>query len=62
MEIRNRRSRVVVIANPEFPRVVVEATGVVDVPDELAKSLLKQPDRWEAVTKPKKAAKSGKEE
>ena len=62
MEIRNRRPRDVVIADPEFPRITVEAGGVADVPAALGKSLLEQPDRWEAVPEPKKAAKSGKKE
>jgi hypothetical protein len=63
VEIRNRRPRDVVIADPEFPRIAVAAGGVADVPAELAKSLLKQPDRWEAVeSKPKKVAPSGEKE
>ena len=64
MEIRNRRPRDVVIADPEFPRIAVAAGGVADVPAELAKSLLEQPDRWEAVSKPKpkKVAPSGEKE
>ena len=63
MQIRNRHPHDVVIANPEFPRITVEAGGDVDVPDELAKSLLEQPARWEAVPETKtKAAKSGKKE
>ena len=62
MKIRSRHPHDVVIANPEFPRITVEAGGVADVPDELAKSLLEQPARWEAVPETKKAAKSGKKE
>ena len=62
MKIRNRHPRDLVIADPEFPRITVEAGGVADVPDELAKSLLKQSDRWEAVPETKKAASSGKKE
>jgi len=65
VEIRNRRPRDVVIADPEFPRIAVAAGGVADVPAELAKSLLEQPDRWEAVeskSKPKKVAPSGEKE
>ena len=65
MEIRNRRPRDVVIADPEFPRIAVAAGAVADVPAELARSLLEQPDRWEAVeskSKPKKVAPSGEKE
>jgi hypothetical protein len=54
-----------VIADPEFPRIAVAAGGVADVPAELARSLLEQPDRWEAVeskSKPKKVAPSGEKE
>lgn len=63
MEIRRTDGRAVTIADPEFPRISVGAGDVVDVPEALAKSLLEQSDRWEAVgPKPKKAAKSGEEE
>lgn len=62
MKIRNRHPRDVVIANPEFPRITVEAGGIADVPAALAKSLLAQPARWEEVPETKKAAKSGKKE
>ena len=62
MKIRSRHPHDVVIANPEFPRITVEAGGVADVPDELAKSLLEQPARWEAVPETKtKAAKRSQE-
>jgi len=61
MKVRNRRDRDVVIADPEFPRISVAGGGVVDVPERLARSLLEQPDRWEASETPDKAAPSGKQ-
>lgn len=64
MKVRNKLPRPLTIEPPGRDPIPVDANGEAEVDDELGKSLLRQPDRWEAVTaKPtKKAAKSGEEE
>lgn len=62
MKVRNKRDVAVVIA-PAGAQIGVEAAagGVVEVDDDLGRSLLEQSDRWEAVKpsneKPAAAAK-----
>lgn len=55
MQVKNRRPMAVEIAAPNFDFFAdVEPSGVVEVPDDLGKSLLEQPDNWAAVpSKPK---------
>lgn len=46
MKIRNKRTVAVAVAPPGGDPFVVEAGDTVEVDDDLAKSLLAQPDRW----------------
>lgn len=60
MKVRNKRDVVVVIA-PAGAMSGIEAApgGVIEVDDDLGKSLCEQSDRWEAVT-PSNEKPSGK--
>lgn len=54
MKIRNKRDRGCLIAPAgAMSGFEVEPGGVVDVPDDLGRSLLEQSDRWEAVAESK---------
>ena len=63
MKVRNVRDCVVVIAPAGANTgITVEAGGVADVDSALGKSLLEQPDRWEAVKSPFSKKPSGEKE
>lgn len=50
MKVRNATNGDRVIVVPDFPVVEVKAGAITeDLPDELAKSLLDQPDNWQPV-------------
>ena len=62
MNVRNRRSYAVTIDDPDSGESYECAArpGVVEVPDALGKSLLKQEDAWASVDDDEKPAKRGK--
>jgi len=62
MKVRNKRDTPVVIAPAGANTgIVVDAGGVVEVESDLGRSLLDQPDRWEAVKSPKEPVQGEKE-
>lgn len=56
MKVKNVSGRNLIIADPEFPTIHVDADQVVDVPKGLADKLLDQPARW---AKPTNSNKEG---
>lgn len=61
MKVRNKLAEDVVIAPAGRNPISVEAGDVVEVDDDLAVSLLDQPDRWEPADNKKTAAAVQKE-
>lgn len=64
MKVRSKSAGERVIDAPGHPPVVAGPGEVIEVADDLGKSLLEQVDRWEPVTgsSKKSAGKSGEEE
>lgn len=48
MKVKNRRDEDVIVVIPGRDPIEAEALGIIDVPDDIGRSLLDQPDNWSA--------------